>query len=159
MTTGSPKEPIMSNPTDNPFKADLSLVGEEHVKKYLETNGEIGYLWNGVPTLLLTTTGRKSGEKRTIPIIFNMDGENFFLIASKGGAPAHPVWFLNLEANPNAVVQVKGEKWEVKARVAESPERERLWDIALVGWPQYNLYQSRTERKIPVIVLEPVRKL
>lgn len=149
----------MSNPTDNPFKADLSLVGEEHVKKYLETNGEIGYLWNGVPTLLLTTTGRKSGEKRTIPIIFNMDGENFFLIASKGGAPAHPVWFLNLEANPNAVVQVKGEKWEVKARVAESPERERLWDIALVGWPQYNLYQSRTERKIPVIVLEPVRKL
>lgn len=133
---------------------DITLVGENHLKVYLETNGEQGYLWNGVPILVLTTKGRKSGEQRQIPIIFSRDGDNYFIIASKGGAPTHPAWYLNAVAEPNVQVQVKGDKFNAVARTAQSPERERLWKIALKDWPNYDVYQSRTTRQIPVLVLE-----
>ncbi|HEY3695370.1 nitroreductase family deazaflavin-dependent oxidoreductase [Phenylobacterium sp.] len=137
---------------------DISLVGEKHLRLYLETNGEQGYLWNGVPILVLTTKGRKSGEQRQIPIIFSRDGDNYFIIASKGGAPTHPAWYLNLVADPQVQVQVKGERLEAVARTAASPERERLWAIALKDWPSYDVYQSRTTRQIPVVVLERNRR-
>jgi deazaflavin-dependent oxidoreductase (nitroreductase family) len=137
---------------------DISLVGEKHLRLYLETNGEQGYLWNGVPILVLTTKGRKSGEQRQIPIIFSRDGDNYFIIASKGGAPTHPAWYLNLVADPQVQVQVKGERFEAVARTAASPERERLWAIALKDWPSYDVYQSRTTRQIPVVVLERNRR-
>jgi deazaflavin-dependent oxidoreductase (nitroreductase family) len=134
---------------------DLTLLGEEHVRRYQETNGEVGYLWNGVPTLLLTTTGRRSGLPRTIAIIFGRDGDDYLLVASKGGAPSHPNWYLNLAANPEAEIQVRGERLRVRARTASEDEKPRLWQIMAELWPNYDVYQTRTERVIPVVVLTP----
>jgi deazaflavin-dependent oxidoreductase (nitroreductase family) len=135
---------------------DLALVGAEHIRRYQETGGEAGYLWNGVPTLLLTATGRKSGEPRTSALIYGQDGDDYLIIASMGGAPPHPQWYLNLAANPEAEIQVRAEHVPVVARTATSPdERERLWEIMAGLWPNYNAYQRRTEREIPVVVLSP----
>lgn len=133
---------------------DLTMFGEEHVQKYLETDGEIGYLWNGAPCLLLTTTGHKSGKPRTVPLIFGPDGDNCILIASKGGAPDHPHWYDNLAANPTVEVQVKGDKYTATARTVEGEERDRCWAIATSVWPNYDEYVKRTTRVIPVVVLE-----
>jgi deazaflavin-dependent oxidoreductase (nitroreductase family) len=135
---------------------DLALVGAEHIRRYQETGGEVGYLWNGVPTLLLTTTGRKSGDPRTSALIFGQDGDDYLIIASMGGASRHPQWYLNLTAHPEAEVQVRAEHVRVVARTAVSPdERERLWEIMAGVWPNYHVYQARTEREIPVVVLSP----
>jgi deazaflavin-dependent oxidoreductase (nitroreductase family) len=134
---------------------DLSLLGAEHVRRYQETNGEVGYLWNGVPTLLLTTTGRRTGLARTIAIIFGRDGDDYLLVASKGGAPNHPEWYLNLTAKPEAEIQVRGERLSVAARTASEAEKPRLWQIMTELWPNYDVYQTRTERVIPVVVLSP----
>jgi deazaflavin-dependent oxidoreductase (nitroreductase family) len=138
------------------YKApDLSLLGEEHVRRYQETNGEVGYLWNGVPTLLLTTTGRRTGLARTIAIIFGRDGDDYLLVASKGGAPQHPDWYLNLTAKPEAEIQVRAERLRVVARTASEAEKPRLWRIMTEIWPNYDVYTTRTERVIPVVVLSP----
>jgi deazaflavin-dependent oxidoreductase (nitroreductase family) len=140
------------------YKApDLTLVGEAHLRRYLETNGEVGYLWNGVPILVMTTKGHRSGEPRRHPIIFSRDDDNYVVIASKGGSPEHPKWYLNLCAEPRVQLQVKGDKFEAIARTAASPERERLWREAARHWPNYDVYATRTTRRIPVVVLEPVR--
>jgi len=133
---------------------DISLMGDDHVRKYRETDGEIGYIWNGATTLLLTTKGRKSGEDRIIPIIFTKVGGAFVIIGSKGGAPEHPAWVLNIMSDPHVKVQVKGDTFEAVARIAESPERELVWAECVKGWPNYDAYQSRTERVIPVVMLE-----
>lgn len=138
---------------------DTSLLGAEHVRVYRETNGEQGYIWNGSPILLLTSKGRKSGEDRTIPIIFTGWGEGWAIIASKGGSPTHPKWYLNVLDDPHVQVQVKGDVYEALARTAGSPEREQIWAEAIKHWPNYDIYQSRTDRQIPVVVLTPVRKL
>lgn len=135
---------------------DLDLVGDTHVQRYRETGGEVGYLWNGVTILLLTTTGRRSGEPRTSALIFAEDGDNFLVVASKGGAPNHPNWYLNLQANPQAQVQVKDRVVNVVARTADESEKERLWSIVTAHWPNYDVYQERTNRPIPVVVLSPV---
>ena len=142
-------KPVESSPG-----TDITLLGEEHVRVYRETGGETGYLWNGVPTLLLTMTGRKSGERRTIPIIYRQVGDKYVIIASKGGSATHPAWYLNVSADPNVEVQIKGEVFRATARTAASPEREELWAEAVSAWPNYDLYQSRTTRLIPVVVLE-----
>lgn len=134
---------------------DLSLLGETHVRAYRETGGERGYLWNGVPILLLTTQGRTSGEPRTIPIIFTGHGGGYVIIASRGGSPTHPQWYLNILAEPRVELQVKSNKFAARARTAESPEREQLWAEATKTWPKYDEYQSRTTRMIPVVVIEP----
>jgi deazaflavin-dependent oxidoreductase (nitroreductase family) len=134
---------------------DLTLLGAEHVRRYQETNGEVGYLWNGVPTLLLTTTGRRTGLARTIAIIFGREGDDYLLVASKGGAPQHPDWYLNLTAKPEAEIQVRGEHLPVVARTASDDEKPRLWRIMTEVWPNYDVYQTRTERVIPVVVLSP----
>jgi deazaflavin-dependent oxidoreductase (nitroreductase family) len=149
MTTPSAPEPGYTAP-------DLALVGTEHVRRYRETDGEVGYIWNGVPTLLLTTTGRKSGEQRTSALIFGRDGEDYILVASMGGAPTHPQWYRNLSANPRATLQVKGDVFRVVARTASEDEKVRLWNIVTSYWPNYDVYQSRTERSIPIVVLSPV---
>ena len=131
------------------------LFGEEHVRSYRETDGELGYLWKeGAPTLLLTTTGRASGEQRTTPLIFGMDGDNPVIVASKGGAPQHPGWYRNLRKNPAAEVQIKGERFSVRARDAEGEERERLWRMMTGIWRHYDEYEQKTDREIPVVVLE-----
>jgi deazaflavin-dependent oxidoreductase (nitroreductase family) len=135
---------------------DLALVGPEHVRRYRETNGEVGYIWNGVPTLLLTTTGRRSGEARTNALIFGRDGDDYLVMASMGGAPTHPNWYLNLQAEPSAGIQVRADRIRVTARTAGDAEKPRLWKIMTDGWPNYDVYQSRTDRVIPLVVLSPV---
>lgn len=134
---------------------DYSLFGDEHIRQYEETDGEVGYLWNDATCLVLTTTGRKSGEPRKFALIFGQDGADYLLVASKGGAPEHPGWYLNLEANPEAVVQVKGDVVPVTARTASAEEKARLWPIMLEQWPYYDEYQAKTDRDIPLIVLTP----
>ncbi len=134
---------------------DLDLLGPEHVRRYQETDGEVGYIWNGVPTLLLTTTGRKSGEPRTTPLIFGRDGSDYLVVASMGGAPQHPNWYRNLLADVSARIQVKGEHLDVTARTADDDANPRLWKIVTEVWPNYDVYQSRTDRIIPVVVLSP----
>lgn len=142
--------------SDAPYQQpDLALLGEEHVQRYRETDGEVGYLWNGVPTLLLTTTGRKTGQSRTTPLIFNRDGDDYLVVASMGGAPSHPNWYLNLKAHPDAGIQVRAEHLPVTARTAAPGEKARLWAIVAQQWPNYDVYQSRTTREIPVVVLSP----
>jgi deazaflavin-dependent oxidoreductase (nitroreductase family) len=136
------------------LNTDISLIGEEHVRRYRETDGEVGYIWNGATAFLLTTKGRKSGEDRTIAIIFKQVGDKYVLIASKGGAPAHPAWYLNLLDEPRVRIQILGESFDAIARTAEGDEREAMWAEAREQWPNYDIYQSRTDRKIPVVVLE-----
>jgi deazaflavin-dependent oxidoreductase (nitroreductase family) len=142
---------------DGYVQPDYSLLGDEHVRRYQETDGEVGYMWNGVPILLLTHTGRKSGTEHTTPLIYAPDGEDYVVVASMGGAPMHPQWFLNLETEPKARIQVRGDHIDVQSRVAEGSERTRLWEVVAAAWPNYNAYQKRTDRVIPVVVLTPHR--
>jgi len=128
------------------------------VRRYQETDGEVGYIWNGVPILLLTTTGRKSGQPRTTPLIYARDGDDYLVVASMGGAPRHPHWYRNLEADPAARIQVRADHVEVTARTAGEDEKPRLWKIVADQWPNYDVYQSRTDRVIPVVVLSPSRR-
>jgi deazaflavin-dependent oxidoreductase (nitroreductase family) len=134
---------------------DLLLLGEDHIRAYRESGGEVGYIWNGVPTLLLTATGRRTGQKRTSALIFGRDGDDYLVVASMGGAPSHPLWYLNLQANPEAAIQVKADTLPVIARTASADEKARLWKIVTDVWPNYDVYQSRTDRDIPVVVLSP----
>jgi len=136
---------------------DVSLVGDEHVRRYQETGGREGYLWNGVPILLLTTTGRRSGvPTKTRALIFGRDGADYLVVASKGGSPEHPVWYENLQAHPRAWIQVRDRHLEVEAHTAEGAEHARLWEIMRTLWPNYDVYQTRTDRRIPVVVLRPI---
>lgn len=137
-------------------KPDLALVGADHVRRYRETDGEVGYDWNGVTTLLLTTVGRTSGEPRTSALIFGTDGDRLVVIASQGGAPDHPQWYRNLVVQPRVEVQVRAERFTAVARTAQEPERGRLWQVMAGLWPNYDVYMERTDRVIPVVVLEPV---
>ena len=132
-----------------------NLFGEEHVRRYRETGGEVGHDWKrGSKILLLTTKGRKTGEARTTPLIYeNADGK-YVIVASKGGAPEHPGWYKNLVKEPEVELQVKDEVFPARARTAQGEERARLWKLAAQQWPDYDAYQTRTDREIPVVVLE-----
>lgn len=131
------------------------LFGAEHVRRYLETDGEVGYRWrNGAPILILTTTGRRSGEERVKPLIFGEDDGRYVVVASKGGAKHHPDWYLNLQADPDVHVQVKADRFAARARTAEGEERVRLWERMAEIWPAYDDYRQKTDREIPVVVLE-----
>ena len=133
------------------------LFGEEHVRRYLETDGEVGYRWrNDAPILILTTTGRKSGRPWLRPLIFGEDDGRYVIVASQGGAPTHPDWYLNLSAQPEVEVQIKGDRFRARARTAEGEERVRLWKQMARIWPPYDEYQTRTDREIPVVVLERI---
>jgi deazaflavin-dependent oxidoreductase (nitroreductase family) len=136
-------------------ESDDELFGQEHVRVYRQTKGERGYHWRGATVLLLTTTGRRSGEARTMPLIFRSDGDRCVLVASKGGSKDHPLWYENLMANPEATIEVKGETIPVRASTAAGEERCRLWSLMTEQWPAYDDYQQRTEREIPVVVLSP----
>jgi deazaflavin-dependent oxidoreductase (nitroreductase family) len=136
----------------NPFGDDL--FGQAHVRAYRETGGEDGYHWRGTTILLLTTVGRSSGQPRTTPLIFREDGGRWVVVASKGGSPDHPDWFKNLSTTPEATIQVRDQEIPVRARTAEGAERSRLWDLMAEIWPAYNQYRQRTDREIPVVVLE-----
>jgi proline iminopeptidase len=132
-----------------------NLFGEEHVRRYRETGGAVGHEWReGSTVLLLTTTGRKTGEPRTTPLIYAQDGDRYVIVASKGGAPEHPGWYRNLVKNPEVELQVKDEVFRARAHTAEGEEREHLWRKANEVWPHYDEYARKTDREIPVVVLE-----
>jgi proline iminopeptidase len=133
----------------------MTLFGQEHVQRYQETDGEEGHIWReGSTILLLTTQGRKTGNPTTTPLIYDLDGENPVIVASKGGAPEHPGWYRNILKNPHVNVQIKGETFHAHPRTAEGDERERLWKKMNLMWPHYDEYQTKTDREIPVVVLE-----
>ena len=134
-----------------------NLFGEEHVRRYRETGGEVGQIWReGSTVLLLTTTGRRSGEPRTTPLIYAQDGARYVIVGSKGGAPEHPGWYRNLRKTPDVELQVGDEVFPARARTASGEERERLWRIANEVWPHYDEYARKTDREIPVVVLERI---
>ncbi len=127
-----------------------------HAAIYRATNGLIGHRFPKTPpSLLLDHVGAKSGTKRTSPLVYGVDGANYVLVASKGGYPKHPAWFHNLRANPDTTIQVGSSKRDVHARVAEGEERERLWKLMVGVYGGYESYRRRTEREIPLVVLEP----
>ena len=130
------------------------LFGREHVQRYVDTDGAEGHDWRGVSVLLLTTTGRRSGTARTTPLIYGRRGDDYDVVASRGGAPRHPAWYLNLSDDPDVEVQVKGERFRARARTASGQERAELWRTMTERWPAYDDYQRRTEREIPVVLLE-----
>jgi deazaflavin-dependent oxidoreductase (nitroreductase family) len=128
----------------------------DHLRRYLETDGSDGHLWRGVPTLLLTTRGWRSGKARRTPLIYGQDGPRYVVVASKGGSPGHPHWYRNLAADPQVRVQVNGDKFDARARAATPDEKPALWSLMTGIWPDYDEYQTRTEREIPVVILERV---
>ena len=122
---------------------------------YHATGGRVGGRMVGSPVLLLTTTGRKSGKERTVPLLYLEDGENLVVVASNGGAPKHPAWWLNLEANPEATVEIGNRKLRVRAEKASPEEKERLWPRLVAMYAGYESYRHRTDREIPVVLLIP----
>ena len=134
---------------------DYSLFGDEHVQKYEETGGAIGHDWNGTSCLILHTRGRKSGTVRKIPLIYGRDGEDYVIIASKGGAPEHPGWYKNLVAHPDIEIQVRDQVIPVTARTGTAADKQRVWPMMVKEWPGYDEYQAGTTRDIPVVLLRP----
>lgn len=131
------------------------LFGDEHVARYLATDGAEGHDWvRGAPVLILTTTGRRSGKPRQAALIYGRRDDDYLIVASKGGAPTPPAWYLNLTAQPDVQVQVKGDRFSARARTATPEEKPELWQTMNAIWPDYDAYQQKTTRVIPVIVLE-----
>jgi deazaflavin-dependent oxidoreductase (nitroreductase family) len=132
-----------------------TLYGDEHVERYLATDGTEGYDWlKGTTILILFTKGRKSGEQRRHALIYREYEGKYLVVASKGGAPEPPAWFRNLEADPEVEVQIKGDHFRAHARVATPDEKPEMWKQMTEVWPDYDEYQKKTDREIPVVVLE-----
>lgn len=126
----------------------------EHTRRYVESNGTDGHDWKGVTTLVLTTTGRRSGQARRNALIYGRDADRYVVVASKGGDPSHPLWYENLLVDPRVQLQVGPERFEARARTATAEEKSRLWPVMTGIWPAYDEYQAKTARDIPVVVLE-----
>jgi len=134
---------------------ERTLFGQEHVERYRATDGAEGYNWQrGTTILLLTTRGRSSGSEHTTPLIFQPHGDAYLVVASKGGTDEPPDWYLNLKADPEVQVQVRGDVFRARARDATPEEQPELWRKMTAVWPDYDAYQEKTERRIPVVVLE-----
>jgi deazaflavin-dependent oxidoreductase (nitroreductase family) len=135
------------------------LFGQEHVERYVETDGQVGHDWKrGAPVLIITTAGRRSGEPRSTPLIYGRHGDDYLVVASKGGSDVPPAWYRNLQEDQSAQIQVWGDRFPVRARTATAEERPELWPIMTALWPDYDAYQQRTEREIPVVVLQPEQR-
>jgi deazaflavin-dependent oxidoreductase (nitroreductase family) len=133
------------------------LYGEEHIRQYRTTDGEYGHDWKrGSPTLLLTTTGHRSAEPRTTPLIYGRSGDDYLVVASNGGSDDPPAWYVNLHANPEVEVQVLADKFRARARDATPEEKPEMWREMVSYWPAYDSYQEKTSREIPVVVLERI---
>lgn len=130
------------------------LFGEDHTRKYKETDGAVGHEWQGTTCLLLTTKGRRSGEPRELPLIYGKSGDDYLIVASKGGADQPPAWYLNLVEEPEVEVQVLGDRFKAHAREATAEEKPTMWQTMTKEWPAYDDYQKKTDRPIPIIVLE-----
>lgn len=131
------------------------LFGQEHVERYLATDGDEGHDWQDTTVLILTTTGRRTGRSRSTPLIYRKHGDDYVVVASKGGADEHPAWYRNLQDHPEVEVQVKAYRFPARARTATAEEKPVLWKIMTETWPAYDDYQQKTDREIPVVVLEP----
>jgi deazaflavin-dependent oxidoreductase (nitroreductase family) len=127
-----------------------------HIQEYVESDGKKGHRWRGMPTLLLTTRGRKSGKLRRTALIYGRDGDRYLVVASNGGASNHPLWYLNLSEDPNVELQVGADQFAARARPATPKEKPRLWKIMSKIFPQYDKYQAKADRDIPVVIIEPV---
>ncbi len=157
----------LSNAGDEAMSTKIEVGGagwtDAHLELYQRTNGAEGHFVDfsrvgasaETPCLILKTTGRKSGEAKLLPLIYGEDGGRFVIVASKGGAPKHPAWYLNLADNPEVGFQVGSKKYHGKASTATGAERERLFKMMAGVFPPYNAYQAKTDREIPVVVLEP----
>lgn len=136
----------------------------DHVREYLDSGGTEGHMWDSsivggpgvLPCLLIVTAGRKTGTKTTLPLLYGETDGGYVIVASRGGSAKHPGWYLNLQANPEAMIQVGPERMRVRARDTSGAEREALWNQMAELYPPYNDYQSMTDRQIPVVVLEPI---
>jgi deazaflavin-dependent oxidoreductase (nitroreductase family) len=127
----------------------------DHIQRYVETDGADGQFWRGVPTLLLTTTGRKSGKLRRTALIYGEHDGSYLVVASQGGADQHPAWYLNLTDHPEVQLQVGADKLTATARTASDAERSQLWPKMVEIWPDYDNYQAKTDRQIPIVILDP----
>nr|MDT0662278.1 nitroreductase family deazaflavin-dependent oxidoreductase [Micromonospora sp. DSM 115978] len=150
MTTNS-----QADPSDEILDSPTGWVAD-HIRQYVATDGEQGHHWRGITTLLLTTRGRRSGKLRRTALIYGRDGDNYLLVASQGGAPEHPAWYLNLVADPMVHLQVGAEKFTARARTAGPEEKPELWRRMANLWPDYDKYQAKTDREIPLVILERV---
>ena len=128
----------------------------KHIRGYVESDGKNGHRWNGVDTLLLTTRGRRSGRLRRTALIYGRAGTDYVVVASTGGGKHHPAWYLNLVADPEVRAQVGAERFTARARTATAGERTKRWKEMAAIWPDYDRYQTKTDREIPVVVLERV---
>lgn len=128
----------------------------EHTQRYVATDGQDGQEWHGAQTLLLTTKGRKSGKLRRTPLIYGKSGSSYVVVASAGGDEKHPAWYLNLAENPEVALQVGAEDLVAIARTADDAEKPELWQMMCQIWPAYEEYQAKTDRPLPVVVLDPV---
>ncbi|WP_283135195.1 nitroreductase family deazaflavin-dependent oxidoreductase [Rhizohabitans arisaemae] len=145
----------MSTDKDEVLDSPTGWVAE-HVRKYIETDGRVGHVYQGWTSLLLTTRGRKSGQPRRTALIYAKDGDRYLIVGSNGGSPTHPAWYLNMLDYPEVDVQVAADKFRARARAATPEERPALWKIAASAFPQYDKYQAQTDREIPVVILERV---
>ncbi len=136
-------------PTDSP----VGWVAE-HIRRYVETDGADGHDWRGYPTLLLTTTGRTTGHKRRTALIYTLDDTTPVIVASQGGAPKHPSWYRNLTADPVVKVQIRADRFTARARTASPEDKQRLWPLVVSVYPPYDEYQQKTDRDIPLVLLE-----
>ncbi len=128
----------------------------KHVRRYVESDGKNGHRWRGVNTLLLTTRGRSTGKLRRTALIYGKDGDRYLVVASNGGSKPHPDWYQNLAADPHVSVQVGDDTFEATAKTATARQKPKLWDQMVTIWPDYEKYQTKTEREIPVVILERV---
>ena len=151
--------------TETQIAPNLPQWMKDHVDRYLSSGGTDGHMYKitlpnmpelTVPSLLLITKGRKSGQKFLFPLFYGEAGKGYFIVASKGGAPDHPGWYKNIVVHPEVELQVGTKKFKAKARTASGAERAKLWDQAVVWWPPYVDYQKKTAREIPVVVLDPI---
>lgn len=128
----------------------------DHLRAYLASDGADGHLWRGAPTLLLTTRGRRSGRLRRTPLIYGRDGEAYVVVASYGGSPRHPDWYLNLRDRPDVTIQVGPDVWPARATTIGDDRHDEVWDQMAQIWPRYEGYQERTARRIPLVRLDPL---
>jgi deazaflavin-dependent oxidoreductase (nitroreductase family) len=126
----------------------------DHIQRYVATNGEDGHIWRGVPCLLLTTTGRKSGLQRRSALIYGRLGDDYVIVASKGGYPTHPLWYSNILGTPEVTLQVAAEVFQATATtIPEGADYDRAWQVMVNIWPDYAVYQTKTTRRIPLVRL------
>ena len=141
--------------SDQKYAPSSYAPSADHVERYLATGGEDGFEFNGAECIILTTTGRKSGKLRRTPLIRVHDGRDYLVVASMGGAPLNPVWYLNLQANPEVTIQDRSEVHHLMARTASPEEKSERWSAAVAAWPDYDNYQAKTDRDIPLVICEP----